>query len=62
MKFYTKIHQLMTPTINSFYKNKETFSKNSSQTARMHAIKLDINHIKMKMCMENKKNLRLIFF
>jgi hypothetical protein len=37
-------------------------SENSSQTARIYVIKLDINHLKMQRCMDNKKNLRLIFF
>jgi hypothetical protein len=52
----------MTLTINTFHENKEIFSKNSSQTAKMHVIKLDINHLKMQRYLGNKKNLRLIFF
>jgi hypothetical protein len=62
MKFYAEIYQLMTTTINTFYESKETFSKSSSQTARMYVIKLDINHLKMQRHFENKKSLRLIFF
>jgi hypothetical protein len=62
MKFHAEIFQLMAPTINAFYESKEIFSKNSSQTDRIYVIKLDINHLKMQRCLENKKNLRLIFF
>jgi hypothetical protein len=61
MKFYAEIYKFMTPTINAFYENKKIFSKNSSQTARMYVIKLDMNRLKMQRCMENKNNLRLIF-
>jgi hypothetical protein len=52
----------MTTNINAFYDNKEIFSKNSSQTARIYVIKLDMNHLKMQRYLKNKKNLILIFF
>jgi HSP90 family molecular chaperone len=48
MKFHVEIYQLMAPTINAFYENKEIFSENLSQTALMYLIKLDMNHLKMK--------------
>jgi hypothetical protein len=47
MKFHAEIYQFMIPTINAFHENKEIFFKNSSQTARMYVIKLDINNLKM---------------
>jgi hypothetical protein len=62
MKFHAEIYQLMTPTINAFYLKKEIFSKNSSQTTRIYVIKLDMNHLKMQRYLENKKNLRFMFF
>jgi hypothetical protein len=48
--------------INAFIRAKKFSSENSSQTAQIHAIKLDINHLKIQKCFENKMNLRLIFF
>jgi HSP90 family molecular chaperone len=62
MKFHAEIYQLMTSIINAFYESKEIFFKYLSQTARMYVIKLDINHLKMQRYLENKKNLRYIFF
>jgi hypothetical protein len=44
----------MTTTINGFYE-KRNFYKNLSQTARMHVIKLDINHLKKYMHGEQKE-------
>jgi hypothetical protein len=46
MKFQTEIYQLITLDIDTFHENKEIFFKNSSQTAHMYVIKLDINHLK----------------
>jgi HSP90 family molecular chaperone len=54
MKFHTVIYQLMIPTINTFYKNKK-FYDNSSQTAQMHVIKLDMNHLKKEVLVEEKE-------
>jgi hypothetical protein len=47
MKFQAEIYQLMTQTIIILLKQ-EIFYEDSSQTARMNAIKLDINHLKMQ--------------
>jgi hypothetical protein len=59
MNFYAEIYQFMTSIINAFYENKENFSENSFQTARIHVIKLDMNHLKIPMYLENQKKLRL---
>jgi hypothetical protein len=44
-----------------FIQTKKFSSKNSSHTARIHVIKFYMNHLIIKKCFENKKNLRLIF-
>jgi hypothetical protein len=48
MKYLAEIHLLMAPTVNTFYESKQIFSKNLSQIARMHEIKLDINRLKFQ--------------
>jgi HSP90 family molecular chaperone len=46
----------MTQTINAFYKNNEFFLRKPIKSfSDMYAIKLDMNHLKMQRCFENKK-------
>jgi hypothetical protein len=42
-----------------FTQTKKFFSKNSSQTAQMHAKKLDINHLKIEKVLWRTKELKI---